>query len=417
MDTMKSTTSRGRKPRLKGHAEEGGVQHLSKLPEVVQIASRVNFSLDTVLHGLASAVFILENSGEEEAASKLKRSLTSDPHPDDEALRPDDALGEIIKKIVIYQDECAAESGVQHTSKWHQVAQIALALRVTVHTVLRGLASAIVIMECTGDEDVASKLRTLLTSDPLPEEKNPPFRVGMGRVVRKIVLHPAGKASVKEFAKSKPLDKSRKLQENYRNLYSVLSEVFEIYARNRSTVVKPDPQFDIDPRWIELEEFAIKNNGVGVAARGKQLFPELEGQRLPATELPAEESAIYQGLGGPESLPDLPTLAPVLWADRNPGEHAGDFTRRVYGPWLGKGMTRNLLRKLDNPLFQALYRAYGSDLPDDLPLPTKKDENDRWVARVEEEGLAAVIPEGASPEFVLKEASRLAGARHRRRRD
>lgn len=122
----------------------------------------------------------------------------------------------------------------------------------------------------------------------------------------------------------------------------------------------------------------------------------------------------------------FPDIAPAMWKQDRVSvvdpvtsaerlEDAREFTKRVYGPWLGNGLTRNMLRKLDNPLFQALYRAYGTNLPDDLPLPTKKDENDRWVARVEKEGLASVIPEGASPEFVLKEASRLEAARHRRK--
>lgn len=122
----------------------------------------------------------------------------------------------------------------------------------------------------------------------------------------------------------------------------------------------------------------------------------------------------------------FPDIAPAMWKQDRVSvvdpvtsaerlEDAREFTKRVYGPWLGNGLTRNMLRKLDNPLFQALYRAYGTNLPDDLPLPTKKDENDRWVARVEQEGLASVIPEGASPKFVLKEASRLEAARHRRK--
>ena len=98
-------------------------------------------------------------------------------------------------------------------------------------------------------------------------------------------------------------------------------------------------------------------------------------------------------------------------------ENAAEFTLRVYGSWMGKGMTRNLLRKLDNPLFQALYRTYGANLPDDLPLPTKKEENDRWLARVEREGLAAVIPEGSSSDFVLREAQRILSAKRRREHD
>lgn len=60
-------------------------------------------------------------------------------------------------------------------------------------------------------------------------------------------------------------------------------------------------------------------------------------------------------------LPDavtsvLPTQAPKLWAERDPGEkiNPSKFTRTVYGEWIGKGLTRRHLLELDEPLYRAL---------------------------------------------------------------
>lgn len=175
----------------------------------------------------------------------------------------------------------------------------------------------------------------------------------------------------------------------FRALESVLHE----------SPLSPNQQAELIGETIRKVEDLRSANATSIVSRGRADFD--------ASPMPATPPALWVQDRG--KVPDSDTGRQRL-------ENAGEFTRRVYGPWLGKGMTRNLLRKLDNSLLQALYRTYGTNLPDDIPLPTKKDENSLWVARVEEEGLTAVIPEG-SPEFVLKEAQRLLSARQRRNRD
>jgi hypothetical protein len=53
--------------------------------------------------------------------------------------------------------------------------------------------------------------------------------------------------------------------------------------------------------------------------------------------------------------PSLPKTAPELWSEREGRkENPVAFTRRVYAPWLNRGLMRGDLRSLDPSLYQAL---------------------------------------------------------------
>ena len=69
---------------------------------------------------------------------------------------------------------------------------------------------------------------------------------------------------------------------------------------------------------------------------------------------------------------NLPTHAPEFWdrRDLNAKENAAQFTRRVYAKWLGKGLTRRDLNRLDNKLYRALsvwVHRHPSDAIEELP--------------------------------------------------
>jgi len=76
----------------------------------------------------------------------------------------------------------------------------------------------------------------------------------------------------------------------------------------------------------------------------------------------------------------LPKTAPALWADRdrNEKENPVEFTRRVYARWLGRGLTRRLLRQLDDQLYRALsvwtYRHPEDTLAELPPMSAEMDE-------------------------------------------
>ncbi len=70
-----------------------------------------------------------------------------------------------------------------------------------------------------------------------------------------------------------------------------------------------------------------------------------------------------------KSQEPLPVEAPELWSDREGRkENPIAFIRRVYYPWLFRGLTRGDLRRLDPPLYQALavwmHRHPDEDVPE-----------------------------------------------------
>ena len=79
-----------------------------------------------------------------------------------------------------------------------------------------------------------------------------------------------------------------------------------------------------------------------------------------------------------------PEVAPELYRDRkNRKESAPEFTVRVYAKWLGKGLARNHLLKLDRSLYEAIRNwVKKKPLPDWCDLPMLKELNDRQLAEM-----------------------------------
>jgi hypothetical protein len=93
--------------------------------------------------------------------------------------------------------------------------------------------------------------------------------------------------------------------------------------------------------------------------------------------------AITAGASATPAL-SIPQLAPAKWLERkNKDETPLDFIRRGYAPWLGKGLSKPDIRRLDRSLYLAIYtwtRA-GGVIPPDFDLPTRKQVNDAELKR------------------------------------
>jgi hypothetical protein len=110
-----------------------------------------------------------------------------------------------------------------------------------------------------------------------------------------------------------------------------------------------------------------------------------------------------------------PETAPIKWKDREPGETAPDFARRVYGPWLQDGMSKRVLRKLDVALVNELntWVRNGNEMPGDINLLTVKEENDRLLG---EDPTAIREHLGKfTAEEAIREVTRLRSAQQRRK--
>lgn len=86
----------------------------------------------------------------------------------------------------------------------------------------------------------------------------------------------------------------------------------------------------------------------------------------------------------PKVVP-LPTTAPEAWSKRdlNLRENPVEYTRRVYGRWLGHGLTRKDLKALDPDLYRALS-VWVSRHPDDAiaELPAQSEILDDLIDRL-----------------------------------
>lgn len=102
----------------------------------------------------------------------------------------------------------------------------------------------------------------------------------------------------------------------------------------------------------------------------------------------AEKYGIHATLGRQEPTPELrlpSAITPTeLWSERSERkENPVAFVRRVYAPWLGKGMTRADLRRLDLPLYRA-FSAWIRRHPEDpvSELPSLSEAIDRKIERL-----------------------------------
>ncbi|MEZ5898538.1 MAG: hypothetical protein R3D51_03495 [Hyphomicrobiaceae bacterium] len=89
-----------------------------------------------------------------------------------------------------------------------------------------------------------------------------------------------------------------------------------------------------------------------------------------------ELAATYEQTGQPPPLPDK---APELWSEREGrSENPVAFIRRVYAPWLGRGLIRPHVKALDPGLYNAFnvwcHRNPDDTLPELLTLSARIDE-------------------------------------------
>ncbi|MGD9668869.1 MAG: hypothetical protein AB7U75_07380 [Hyphomicrobiaceae bacterium] len=94
------------------------------------------------------------------------------------------------------------------------------------------------------------------------------------------------------------------------------------------------------------------------------------------TALLRELAATYEQTGLPPPLPDK---APELWSEREGrSENPVAFLRRVYAPWLGRGLIRPHVKALDPGLYNAFnvwcHRNPDDTLPELLTLSARIDE-------------------------------------------
>src|SRR4051812_27660614 len=116
---------------------------------------------------------------------------------------------------------------------------------------------------------------------------------------------------------------------------------------------------EMERRLAELDDFARKNPGQPISGKAVELFPEL--------------AAVWEA--SQTKPPPLPQKSPAKWTRReNKTESPPEFIRRVYGTWMGRGLARSDILRLDEPLYRALYNwMKANPLPEWFYLPTRRE--------------------------------------------
>lgn len=185
----------------------------------------------------------------------------------------------------------------------------------------------------------------------------------------------------------------------------------KVYFKDHDFWQAPAKREKIDKKYTVEEILSIIDVSAPTDAGGRASFlTRLRSgldERLPSAHpftsdgvvLPTEPPERYQGLRGPETPPV--------------------FVQRVYGEWLGHGLSRAHIRQLDPTLYQAIVnwtRKPENEWPADVDLPTLKEQNTRWADRVGKDGIMSAV-DGLSGQEAVREARRLTNLRHRRSKE
>ena len=154
-------------------------------------------------------------------------------------------------------------------------------------------------------------------------------------------------------------------------IYDFVDNKWKFLGENSGDRSQPPRKGTIAERMRLLADI----HGDTVRDHVRKFFPELveleraeeENRDSQAVRIGKEE----QPSGAPDT-PALPEKVSALWAEaKEPDDTPPAFIQRHYAPWLGNGLTRADVRRLDPQLYMALANwLRKNDLPEGFELPT-----------------------------------------------
>lgn len=174
---------------------------------------------------------------------------------------------------------------------------------------------------------------------------------------------------------------------------------------------------DREQIYRQIEAYAKNKGHTGIADYARSLFERYLKKAYAMQNSPAsgKDSSTVKP-SATNRAPAVPAVAPALWKDREPGETAPDFVRRIYGRWAidGEGISKRVLRDLDPTLITELNkwaREEGNEIPSDIKILTVREENRRLLG-AGPDAMREHLGEFTGAEAV-REARRLTMAKHR----
>lgn len=143
----------------------------------------------------------------------------------------------------------------------------------------------------------------------------------------------------------------------------------------------------IDYFWSEIESRLSEKDRSKEFDILMEKIREISEARFPVLcQLPDDTNfALFAKSEPKHEAPALPTEPPALWAEKKlPDDTPPDFIKRYYGQWLDGTLTTADIRQLDSKLHRAYYNwKRDNPLPKGFHLPTRKEQNDTWIQRIE----------------------------------
>jgi hypothetical protein len=217
-------------------------------------------------------------------------------------------------------------------------------------------------------------------------------------------------SKLRYFREQESLRSARQVltEETRRKLAKKVQEILDYYrqraigdittTKEGRIASKPtDEEFSgtVAERLARLDEYVAKHPEKTPSESLQQLAPEILDWAAEASRPSRQAEA-----------PPLPKKAPELWKNRKSGETPPVFVERVYGPWLGEGLTRTFLHSADKPLYNALAKWAERHGNFGVELPKGKAETADWADRV--------LSGGKQENAELREARRRLRALERR---
>lgn len=109
-------------------------------------------------------------------------------------------------------------------------------------------------------------------------------------------------------------------------------------------------------------------------------------------------------------MPPLPQEPPLSWSKaRHHRENPPEFIMRVYSPWVGRGLLRADIRRLDKQLYNALKTWLSRhEPPEGFNLPGLTEEDKLWTSRIATDDVDTRV---FSAPHTIREAKRIVSFR------
>lgn len=160
------------------------------------------------------------------------------------------------------------------------------------------------------------------------------------------------------------------------------------HISNNELSFRENDELIADENFVHIDSMESKIRIVALAAKIARLCDQTQDVSEEARALARRFQVMITFALSTEATQrttKLPDSAPEKWLERkNKKETPFDFVKRVYAPFIGRGLTRPHIKAIDLSLYNAIksWKSNGGSIPEDFAeiLPTKRKSIDQKLA-------------------------------------